>query len=44
MEHEGAFITEPMYEAIKNGRVLKVPVLMGICSEEALFVAKSEYL
>ncbi|KAJ8925574.1 hypothetical protein NQ315_009414 [Exocentrus adspersus] len=33
-EHEGAFITDSMYEMVKNGRINKVPLIIGINSEE----------
>lgn len=39
----GAFLTESMYDAVLHGRVNKVPVLMGINSEEALGMAKSKH-
>ncbi|KAJ8981443.1 hypothetical protein NQ317_000117 [Molorchus minor] len=36
VEHDGAFITESMYEAVKNGRINKVPLVIGINSEEQI--------
>nr|XP_023018363.1 venom carboxylesterase-6-like [Leptinotarsa decemlineata] len=36
IEHEGAFITESMYEAVKHGRINKVPLLIGFNSEEEI--------
>ncbi|KAH1029021.1 hypothetical protein HUJ05_002327 [Dendroctonus ponderosae] len=33
-EHEGAFITQPMYELVEAGDVVKVPLFIGINSEE----------
>lgn len=33
---EDAFITERMYESIENGNFTHVPLMMGICSEEAI--------
>nr|WEM02069.1 esterase [Phaedon brassicae] len=35
-EHERAFLTENMYSAIKEGRVDRVPILIGITSEEGI--------
>ncbi|XP_057653317.1 venom carboxylesterase-6-like [Diorhabda carinulata] len=35
-EHENAFITERMYAAIEEGRMNRVPLMIGIDSEEAL--------
>ncbi|XP_044258533.1 esterase FE4-like [Tribolium madens] len=36
VEHEDAFITKKMYGLMRTGNFVKVPVLMGINSEEAL--------
>lgn len=36
-----AVVTREMYEMFDSGNFTKVPILMGICSEEALFIAKS---
>lgn len=33
-------VTKEMYEMLESGEFHQVPVLMGICSEEALFIAK----
>ncbi|KAG5877342.1 hypothetical protein JTB14_030713 [Gonioctena quinquepunctata] len=35
-DHEAAFITEYMYSAIENGHMNRVPLIIGICSEEAI--------
>ncbi|KAG5884898.1 hypothetical protein JTB14_032583 [Gonioctena quinquepunctata] len=42
-EHPGAFITEPMYESVKEGRINKVPLLIGINSEEKLGVMRDAH-
>lgn len=42
-EHEGAFITDSMYEKIKNGNFNKVPLVMGLNSEESLGMTQSKY-
>lgn len=39
-EHDGAFITESMYEMVKNGQINKVPLIIGINSEEYISKAK----
>ncbi|RZB39577.1 venom carboxylesterase-6-like, partial [Asbolus verrucosus] len=39
VEHDEAFITEKMYGIVKSGNFVKVPVLMGINSEESLYEA-----
>ncbi|CAG9858053.1 unnamed protein product [Phyllotreta striolata] len=39
VEHDGAFITESMYQKAADGEVNKVPYLGGICSEEGIIVA-----
>ncbi|XP_072378258.1 para-nitrobenzyl esterase-like [Diabrotica undecimpunctata] len=36
-EHETAFLTERMYAAIENGHAQRVPLLMGINSEEMIW-------
>ncbi|KAJ8957066.1 hypothetical protein NQ318_007279 [Aromia moschata] len=41
--HDGAMITESMYEAVANGRINKVPLLIGINSEEEISLAASKY-
>ncbi|KAG5879329.1 hypothetical protein JTB14_030192 [Gonioctena quinquepunctata] len=38
VEHPGAFISESMYETVKEGRINKVPLLIGFNSEEELGV------
>ncbi|CAH1113445.1 unnamed protein product [Psylliodes chrysocephalus] len=40
-EHPGAFITEPMYELVKSGRINNVPLLIGFNSEEYILLAGS---
>ncbi|CAH1102476.1 unnamed protein product [Psylliodes chrysocephalus] len=35
-EHDGAFITESPYQAVESGKMARVPLLIGINSEEAL--------
>nr|ASM90853.1 putative juvenile hormone esterase 2 [Colaphellus bowringi] len=35
-EHENAFITEKMYSAVENGKMKRVPLMIGICSEESI--------
>nr|AIY68360.1 esterase [Leptinotarsa decemlineata] len=42
-EHETAFTTENMYEAIENGRMARVPLIIGICSEEMLVILSGGY-
>ncbi|KAH0819041.1 hypothetical protein GEV33_003750 [Tenebrio molitor] len=36
IEHDEAFVTEKMYGLIRSGNFVKVPILMGINSEESL--------
>ncbi|KAJ8955012.1 hypothetical protein NQ318_000444 [Aromia moschata] len=36
-DHDGAFITEKMYESLKNGEFNAVPLITGINSEESLW-------
>lgn len=43
-EHEGAFITELQYASIKNGHTNKVPLMIGICSEEQIGWASGEFI
>ncbi|CAG9769688.1 unnamed protein product [Ceutorhynchus assimilis] len=38
-EHEGAFITKPMYELLEAGNIVKVPLFIGINSEEHINMA-----
>lgn len=38
-EHEGAFITQPMYELLEAGSITKVPMFIGINSEEYIGLA-----
>lgn len=38
-EHDTAFITEKMYVSLKNGDIVKVPLLIGINSEEYISTA-----
>ncbi|XP_057652549.1 juvenile hormone esterase-like [Diorhabda carinulata] len=38
-EHENAFITERMYDALVDGKLQRVPLIMGICSEEMIWDA-----
>ncbi|XP_050303276.1 juvenile hormone esterase-like [Anthonomus grandis grandis] len=40
-EHDGAFITQKMFEAFAAGNYNKVPVIIGCNSEEDLFLSKS---
>nr|WCC58185.1 carboxylesterase [Pharsalia antennata] len=40
VEHDGAFLTENMYELLEAGDINKVPLLIGINSEESLGNAK----
>nr|UUB32763.1 carboxylesterase COEA12 [Dendroctonus rhizophagus] len=40
-EHDGAFITEKMYQAFEEGNYNKVPVLIGCNSEEDVLILKS---
>ncbi|XP_028149429.2 venom carboxylesterase-6 isoform X1 [Diabrotica virgifera virgifera] len=37
--HDDAFITKRMYEAIINGEMQRVPLILGICSEEMIWDA-----
>lgn len=41
--HNGAFITERMYEAVEKGHMSRVPLLMGVASEEMLSRGQCEY-
>ncbi|XP_060531567.1 uncharacterized protein LOC132705150 [Cylas formicarius] len=43
-DHEGAFLTELMYESFENGRFNRVPILMGLVAEESLMNIGNEYL
>lgn len=43
-EHEDAFLTESMYAAIEKGHMNRVPLLIGICSEELIWWGSSKYL
>lgn len=38
-ESEHAFITQPMFEALREGKINKVPLMIGYCSEEQLLRA-----
>uniref|UniRef100_V5I8T2 Carboxylic ester hydrolase n=1 Tax=Anoplophora glabripennis TaxID=217634 RepID=V5I8T2_ANOGL len=40
-DHEGAFLTRRMYDAIADGSVSQVPMLMGLMSEEQLSKAQN---
>lgn len=42
-EYEGAFVTEPFYEAVQQGHINKAPLILGFNSEEAI-VQKGENL
>ncbi|XP_050499750.1 juvenile hormone esterase-like isoform X1 [Diabrotica virgifera virgifera] len=35
-EHQNAFITEYQYDAISKGHMNKIPLMIGICSEESI--------
>lgn len=35
--HMEAFVTQHQYEAIESGQMARVPLMMGIASEEMLF-------
>ncbi|XP_060530401.1 venom carboxylesterase-6-like [Cylas formicarius] len=37
-EHGGAFLTRRMYESFENGEFIRVPTLIGINSEESIFM------
>lgn len=41
-EHSSAFLTKSMYEAISKGEMKRIPLLIGICSEEAIARAASK--
>ncbi|CAH1161896.1 unnamed protein product [Phyllotreta striolata] len=43
-QHKNAFITEGMYTAVEQGRLAKLPLLIGINSEEALYRITDSYL
>lgn len=43
-QHPGAFITENMYAAVNEGRMHKVPLLMGVASEEMLDRAACKFI
>ncbi|KAJ8977382.1 hypothetical protein NQ317_001983 [Molorchus minor] len=36
IEHKGAFLTEYQYTLVESGNFTKVPLVIGICSEESL--------
>ncbi|CAG9824761.1 unnamed protein product [Phaedon cochleariae] len=40
-EHENAFISESMYEAVEKGHMNRAPMMIGICSEEGLTIRVS---
>lgn len=42
-EHEGAFVTKSMYENLKNGDFNRVPLLIGVNSEEMDGMADSKF-
>ncbi|KAG5868564.1 Para-nitrobenzyl esterase, partial [Gonioctena quinquepunctata] len=42
-EHDTAFITENMYGAIENGEMNRVPLIIGMCSEEQLTKLTESY-
>ncbi|XP_060524304.1 juvenile hormone esterase-like [Cylas formicarius] len=37
-EHDGAFITKPMYESFESGDYTKVPLILGVNSEERITI------
>ncbi|KAL1501414.1 hypothetical protein ABEB36_006737 [Hypothenemus hampei] len=39
VEHDGAFLTQSMYEQLEAGQILKVPIFIGINSEEYISLA-----
>lgn len=39
--HDGAFITENQYGAIQTGHMNRVPLMIGICSEEQIWWGSS---
>lgn len=41
--HPGAFITEQMYGVVEEGRMNRVPLLIGVASEEMLGRAQCKY-
>ncbi|KAJ8983203.1 hypothetical protein NQ317_016424 [Molorchus minor] len=41
-DHEGAFFTEPMYGLLEKGEINKVPLIIGVDSEECIFYADDE--
>ncbi|XP_060524132.1 juvenile hormone esterase-like [Cylas formicarius] len=41
IEHEGAFITQGMYEAFEQGNYNKVPLILGVNSEEEIIMLQS---
>ncbi|XP_050499751.1 juvenile hormone esterase-like isoform X2 [Diabrotica virgifera virgifera] len=42
-EHQNAFITEYQYDAISKGHMNKIPLMIGICSEESIARAAGAY-
>lgn len=42
-DHEDAFITERMYESLEKGNFNKVPLMLGMMSEEAVGQAGGKY-
>lgn len=42
-QHEGAFLTQRMYDAVADGGASQVPIMMGLMSEEQLSKAQCKY-
>lgn len=43
-DYDGAFLTESMYAIIAEGRAQKIPLLIGVNSEEEISVAAGEFI
>lgn len=42
--HPNAFITKPMYESVENGEINKIPLIIGINSEEQIIKIAGIYI
>lgn len=43
-EHDDAFITELQYDTIKKGHTNRVPLMIGMCSEEQIWWAQGKLI
>lgn len=42
-KHKGAFISESTYSLLESGSFNRVPILMGVTSDESVFFEKCRY-